>query len=335
MNIITKESIKQDIIDLGIKKGDVLFITGGMKSIGNRDEIEGNIYNFFVDTLLEIVGEEGTIATYAYTKAYLTGTIKNTDVFTIDTPSDSGGAIANIFLNHDGAVRSTHPTSSCVAIGKKAHELLDAHTYKSSAYSVLGKFVEINAKLIVFGCLDTNPGMPLLHYVEEQTGLLKKNNNFLNNFGLGFGTYFFNENNEKKLLIRNDDGGCYYGSYSFFKDYDNRKLWVKGNIGKSIAVQVSARDSFNLEYEILSKHPERMLCNNPNCIRCNFLTPRKKYALLKFFTYKIWTTLFFVIIALLSGKGIKSVILKTDTGYDINNDEIFANVVKKINKLYN
>lgn len=335
MKKVTKESLKNDILNLGIKEGDILFITGGMKSIGSRDDIEGNLYDYFIPLLLDILGESGTLVTYAYTKQYILRKIKDDDIFTDSTASDSGGAIANIMLNYKGAVRSTHPTSSCVAIGKYAHKILDEHTPNSTSYSVLKKLVEFDAKLIVFGCLDTNPGMPLLHYVEESLGLIKKNTSFMKWIGFSRGVYYFDKEGNKQLFKKGKDyGGCYYRTYRLFKEYDNRNLWVKGNIGKSIAIQVKAVDSFNLEYELISTDNGIVSCDNNLCLRCNLFAPRKKNALLKFFTYKVWLTIGAVFFAVCRRKSIREVFWTTKTDYDIYKDPIFSETVNNINKLY-
>ncbi|MEG1723991.1 MAG: AAC(3) family N-acetyltransferase [Anaerovoracaceae bacterium] len=333
---ITQASLEEDFRRLRIKAGDLLFITGGMKSIGSKEDIDGNLYDFFIPVLLKIIGDSGTLVTYAYTKQYLLKSIKESDVFTKSTISTSGGAIANLMLAHKNVVRSSHPTSSCVAIGRLAHEILDDHTPSSTAYSVLGKLVEFDAKLIVFGCLDTNPGMPLLHYVEEYLGLFKRNTSLLSFLRLDLGVYFFDKNGEKKIFRRpvKDVGGCYYGTYRLFKEYDSRDLWIKGNLGKSIAVQVSAQDSFKLESELISKNNALITCDDPYCIRCNLLTPRKKHTVLYFFAYKIWVVLIRVLIAIIKHRSIKETLLRVKINYNISQDPIFKEVIHEIHERY-
>ena len=114
-------------------------------------------------------------------------------------PSTQGGAFANFLLNIPGRERSRHPECSYVAYGKYAKYLTADHDASSLAYTPFAKLIELNAKMLVFGCHDTNVGMPLGHYMEEYYGLTKRN--LLK--GL-FRVYYFDQDGCKKLFKRTD-----------------------------------------------------------------------------------------------------------------------------------
>jgi len=274
INKITKTTIVSDLRNLGISEGDILFIKGDLGKVGSPREIEGSLKHFFLDALLEVVGKSGTIMAASYTDLYHFWNLKKSSIFTKDSISNCG-SLPWLFMQNKNVVRSRHPSNSYVAIGKFANEILKNHTEKSTAYSPLGKVVEKNGKFLVFGCLDTNVGMPITHYVEEILNLTNKN--FLKWLNK---VYYIDKTGTLKLFSRKDYGGCYTGVHKLYKEYHKRNYFKIGSIGKAIAVQVNAKESFTLEYEFVSNNNGIISCENPNCIYCNLLMPRKKNILL-------------------------------------------------------
>jgi aminoglycoside N3'-acetyltransferase len=325
---ITKESIIDDLKGLGINKGDFLFIKGDLGKIGSPKEIEGSLRNFIIDALLEVVGENGTIMASSYTDLYNFWALKNDNFYTKDLISNAG-ALPWLFMKNKNVVRSAHPSNSYVAIGKYAHEILDDHTAESTAYSPLGKVVEMNGKFLVFGCIDSNPGMPITHFVEEALSLTEKN--ILKGLNK---IHYYDEDGKVNLFTRTDYGGCYTSIYKLYKKYHKRNLFKIGSIGKAVAVQVSAKNSFNLEYEYISKDNGMISCDNPDCIYCNLLKPRKKNIVLKFFLYRAWIIFFKIIKGKINNKKL-SEIIGSKYYYKIDEDPIFANIIEKIKVKYN
>ena len=63
----TIEKIKNDLINLGIKSGDTLFLRISYRAVG---KIEGGPKSF-IDALLDVVGTDGTIILTAFPKKYI------------------------------------------------------------------------------------------------------------------------------------------------------------------------------------------------------------------------------------------------------------------------
>lgn len=325
--MITKESIIIDIKTLGIKPGDVVFIRGNMGQIGFPDEIDGKLIQFFLEAFLDVVGENGTIVTFSYTNLYLPWKLKDDSLFTKKKPSRSGGALTQLFLKYDRVVRSSHPSNSYVAIGKYAHEILDNHTPDSSAYSPFFKMMEFDAKYVTFGCLDTNPGFTI-HATEEALGLTKKT--LLKNINQ---VYYLDVNGAKKLFKRSDPGGCNYGAYRFYNEYYARGIMKIGLIGRALSASVNMKDCFQIEYELIKKNNGLVSCDNPNCIYCNLLRPRKKHIVLNFFLYRVWIILYMIVVKLIKKRDWKDV-LRPKCSYVIKEDPIFKDALKESMKKF-
>lgn len=65
--MITKEQLKQDLLRLGVQKGDVLYIKASYKSIG---KVDGGPLTV-IDAICETVGNEGTVIFSAFLKGHV------------------------------------------------------------------------------------------------------------------------------------------------------------------------------------------------------------------------------------------------------------------------
>ena len=325
--IINLDTLIQDLRDLGISSGDTVFIKGNLGAIGLPREIDGDIRKVFFEALCKVIGEDGSVMTTAYTSSYLPWNLSKGKVFTDKSPSTQGGAFAYFLLNIPGRERSRHPECSYVAYGKYAKYLTADHDASSLAYTPFAKLIELNAKMLVFGCHDTNVGMPLGHYMEEYYGLTKRN--LLK--GL-FRVYYFDQDGCKKLFKRTDLGGC-FGSHHFYKYFDESGFWIKGAVGKALATCINAKDEFEVWKSALANHYEKIHCDNPDCIYCNLLKPRKSFFLFKFLFYKMWIIGGKIIVSLLKGKNFKDVIRKR-IDYSISKDPLFKDTLKSIHNKF-
>ena len=98
--------------------------------------------------------------------------------------------------------------------------------------------------------------------------------------------YYFDQDGCKKLFKRTDLGGC-FGSHHFYKYFDESGFWIKGAVGKALATCINAKDEFEVWKSALANHYEKIHCDNPDCINCNLLKPRKSFFLFKL-AEKMW-----------------------------------------------
>jgi len=252
-------SLINDLENLGIEKGDVLYIKANLGEVG---EVEGNIKETILNAFFQAVGESGTVFTTAYTKSFFLPKINKDYIFDRNTIPTTG-ALSKLFLKYPTSVRSKHPTNSFVAIGKYANEILNGHDENALSYSPIGTGLQFNPKEIIIGCVDEPPDTMTGHYVQQELGLTSKNI-FRNKIGV----YYYDNKLQKKLFKRRDMGGCSNGFYKFYAHYIMQKKLKVGKFGDAYTIAINAKDSYKIQYEILKKNPRYGLCNDKNCFSC-------------------------------------------------------------------
>ena len=160
-----KECIFFDLQNLGIKKGDALFVHSSFKSLG---EIEGGAQAFF-DALISYLGEEGTLVFPAFTFGEVT--LEN-PVCSMKNSKSAVGYLSEYFRTQvSGVKRSRHATHSCCAWGKYRDFLVQDHQKDNCAVgknSPIYKLQELGGKILFLGCsTDRNTAM---HGVERIYG---------------------------------------------------------------------------------------------------------------------------------------------------------------------
>ncbi len=129
---VTQQDITQGLRELGLKEGDVIGVHSSLSSFGY---VEGGA-EAIVDSLLETVGEAGTVVmpTYSTNREAVPRTPQEKaqgvnwkyKVFPFDPDKEScwTGTIPDTFWRRPAACRSLHPTHSLAAIGSQAGELI-------------------------------------------------------------------------------------------------------------------------------------------------------------------------------------------------------------------
>ncbi len=165
MRVILKEEIVKGLKDLGVKKGDTIMVHTSLKSIGY---VCGGAQTV-IEALIEAVGEDGTIM-------MPTQSWKNLDPsegvhWDADedqwqlirdnwpaydkklTPTNTMGAVAEMFRSWPGSIRSDHPARSVCAYGKNAEYLTSDHDLSNifGDGSPIGKLYELDAKVLLLG----------------------------------------------------------------------------------------------------------------------------------------------------------------------------------------
>ena len=160
-----KERIFKDLKNLGIEKGDALFVHSSFKSLG---PIDGGAETFF-KALLSYIGEEGTLVFPAFTFAEVT--LEN-PVCSMKHSKSAVGYLSEYFRTQiDGVKRSCHATHSCCVWGKHRDFLIQDHekdTYAVGKNSPIYKIQNLGGKILFLGCsTDRNTAM---HGVERLYG---------------------------------------------------------------------------------------------------------------------------------------------------------------------
>jgi len=157
--------IKDDLAQLGIKKGDDVLVHSAYKQLG---PVDGGIETV-IRAFLSLLGDEGTLLfpTLSFATVNPHPPVNN-PLFDVRNTPACVGAMPNVFMKWDGVVRSMHPTHSVAALGArqkeyiKNHELDDEPVGPNSPFFKLGQW---GGKVLFLGCsTDSNTSM---HGVEE------------------------------------------------------------------------------------------------------------------------------------------------------------------------
>jgi aminoglycoside 3-N-acetyltransferase len=259
---ISKESIIKDIINLGIRHGDIIFVTADLLRVGFFEKTREETLRVWVEILLEVVGPQGTIIVASYTNTFVRFKKNRNMIFSRNTLPYSG-SLSVAFFNDRRSVRSRHPTNSCIGIGLHAHEILDGHDHNSLSYSVIGKIIEMGGKNLMMGTLDKKNAPMVFHYAQECLGYTLHNpfNGLLQ-------TYYIDDKGEMQLFTRHDCGGCSGGAYNLYGSLIVNDAIKFGCIGKAKSALIDGKKSFNIITDVIKKNRRITLCDDMNCISC-------------------------------------------------------------------
>ena len=140
MRTINKKELVNDLINLGLSNGDVVIVHTSLKKIGY---VCGGAQTV-IEALIEVVGSEGTIMMPTQSWKNLdpeTGVHWDADKSEWNkirenwpaydknlTPTNTMGAVAEMFRRWPGSIRTNHPARSVCAWVKHAEYLTEEHT---------------------------------------------------------------------------------------------------------------------------------------------------------------------------------------------------------------
>lgn len=185
MRVVTKEEIIAGLQRIGLEKSDVVMVHTSLKSMGY---VCGGAQTV-IEALIDIVGEEGTIM-------MPTQSWKNLDpecgvhwdadesewqiirenwpaYDRMITPTNTMGAVAEMFRTWPGSIRSAHPARSVCAWGKYAEYLTEEHDLSNifGDGSPIGRLYELDAKVLLLGVgYDKNTSIHLADARAEYPG---------------------------------------------------------------------------------------------------------------------------------------------------------------------
>ena len=165
MKTIVKTEIIEALKEIGLERGDAVMVHASLGKIGY---VCGGA-QAVIEALIEVVGEEGTIMMPTQSWKNLdpeTGVHWLAEEADWDkirenwpaydkalTPTNTMGAVAEMFRSWPGAVRSNHPARSVAAWGKHAEYLTKDHDFSNifGDTSPIGKLYELGGKVLLIG----------------------------------------------------------------------------------------------------------------------------------------------------------------------------------------
>ena len=256
----TFASIKSDLLQLGIKQGDTVFLRISYRAIGKT---EGGPKTF-LDALLDIVGEDGTVLLTAFPKRFNRGLrlFHRKDYVPENShPKSTTGALSNVGMNYPGALISSKADFPFVAIGKHAQYLTSNHTYDKEGYWILEEAIE------KFNCICLRIGgepfvgtthMAVSHILRE-----KGEYQMAPRYGL-----YVKENGSLAWKETNNVIFCRNAFKSYISDIIEQVRLKEGTVGNGYAITTDMKKSLRVEEELLRKDLSKILCSDPDCCLC-------------------------------------------------------------------
>lgn len=113
----TKQDLKQQLQEAGLKETDTILIHSSMKAIG---EVEGGA-DTVLDAWMEYFGK-GLLLLPTHTWAQMS---PEHPVYDPEREESCVGLLTNLFRKRPGVVRSLHPTHSMAAFGREAADYVE------------------------------------------------------------------------------------------------------------------------------------------------------------------------------------------------------------------
>lgn len=177
MKTIAKQEICQALVDVGIKRGDVILVhsdislIGSIRGCSNKEEY----LKILFETFFDVIEKDGTLAVpshfHDYGRWHTAFDIKKSPV------SKAAGVFAQYVTALPGAIRSLNPLVGLAAIGRRAEYICRGGT--TSAFGVDSAFdrlMQSEGKIVFFGV--TLRFMTFVNYVEHAVGVPHRYNKF-------------------------------------------------------------------------------------------------------------------------------------------------------------
>lgn len=253
--IITKQTLLNDIREIGVRKGDLLHLKVSMRSLG---KVEGGA-EALLEALIDAVGAEGTLVCDSFINSYPLPLKGDLNEYLVDdmTPTYAG-AFARVMVNHPDNVRSLHPIKKFSAIGARAEELMLSHRAGDFAYEPLRILAEEGAKNLTIG--KNVVGVGTTHVAVHLMGFKRKKP--------AEGVVYKDDTGELKVFRVDWNGG--HGDFLKFKPLYAAQGGIikKADIGMAESILTDMKKTLEIEIEKLKEDPTFFFCDDPACKSC-------------------------------------------------------------------
>lgn len=151
-----------------IRKGDIVYVVSDVLALSIQCRERGERFDIqkFIDSILDKVGEEGTVLFPTFNWDFCKG-----KTFDYKKTVSKTGALGNAALKRQDIKRSKHPIYSFAVWGKYQEKLTSMDPADAFGPGTIFEFLHKNhAKALVVG-LTTMEGLTFCHYVEQIVGV--------------------------------------------------------------------------------------------------------------------------------------------------------------------
>ena len=240
---ITQKDIEDALVNVGLRKGDIILVHSGVGSFGKLVVFDRNVLlESLINSLKNIVGKEGTIIMPTFTFSFC----KN-EAFDVENTKSTVGALTEYFRKQPGVSRTLHPNHSVAIWGKHKNELLNIGKGTFDEDSIFGKLHKMGGKIVSFGIPSCN-ARSFVHYIEYKHGV----------------PYRYMKKFRGKLVVKGkeyEDEFTFYYRYFFIlnsmlkleKYLLERKIMREVRIGDGLISSIRSDELFREGYELLNR----------------------------------------------------------------------------------
>ncbi len=159
MREVTRQGLIEILQTLGVRPGDGLLVHSALQFLGRPEEG----VKTYLDALLDVLGDEGTIAVPAFNFDFARGEAYDPQT----TPADGMGVFSEFLRQQPGALRTLHPMQSLAVMGRCAADLAGRDT--PSAFdpgSAFDRMLELDFKALLLGA--DIQAVAMLHICEQR-----------------------------------------------------------------------------------------------------------------------------------------------------------------------
>ena len=145
---LDKNYIKEQLIKVGLKKGDSVLVHSQLLKVGIPEEDVFDLGKYYLDIILEIIGDDGELVLPAFTYSYC----KN-KVFSPLKDMSSVSSLANTCIRNHIGYRTLDPIFSYVIVNPESAEQRFSNVSFDLENGMAGYLSKKNAKYLMIGDL--------------------------------------------------------------------------------------------------------------------------------------------------------------------------------------
>ena len=252
---VTKEGINHDLKQIGLGKGDSVFVHSSMKSMGFVRGGPRAVINAF----LEVLEATGALMVPTFT-------FENFQpVFDLENTPSEMGLITETLRQREDSIRSIHPRHSVSVIGQGAKGLVQDHLYAGSlgVGSPLDKLSKRGGHILLLGVgHDVNSIIHLAEVYADVPYLYSwESPDFPHTARVKY------DGHEREVSLA-PSPGCSEGFGKIEPALRSRGIIMDGKIGEARSQLMNAQDVVDTAVELLNNNPEALLCDDDDCYSC-------------------------------------------------------------------
>ena len=143
---LDKKYIKDQLIKIGLKKGDTVLVHSQLLKVGIPEEDVFDLGKYYLDIILEIIGNEGELVLPAFTYSYC-----NKKIFSPLKDMSSVSELANTCIRNHIGYRTQDPLFSYVIVNPKSAEQSFSNVCFDFDNGMAGYLASKKAKYLMIG----------------------------------------------------------------------------------------------------------------------------------------------------------------------------------------